>query len=553
MDTPSSPPLSPPSGHYYLLDDETLDSLLSGPPPDCHAVDRDWASQSASPVSVDAHTFNPDGVEMSTLDSTHTGTGVRHTDAEQSSPEDSQLRNSILVSRNEQPRRSTLDPRNNLHALVLDPMQVPTVESTLASQQQQQQSKKRKATSIDNVECQQQVEESADQNHHDDSIMENNVEQQQEDEEPTQALQQVQLTEPKRKSKPELQKVPFKHKDGSIRLNIDQYMYATECPQDNTIDFISLVTCACTGHKYYCGLEELFLFPSADSKAFSLAFSMEPIQTLRKLGIRISRVANEHTDDTNIKRDMAIVFRVNMKEDDGTLCPLVEVKSASLTIQSNSKYVSPPKIRSIVVVRPLPDPTTDSMVQIVVSAHHLRQGETRRLRFAVAQLSNKSWIIKKDIDVDKKFIFDRCQTLVKIEAEYFYGNTRLYTYYSDKPGLYENTCLDLPTLFQTEKKSQENIGQKLALVMKSGKSELGYKSVLKTIRAGKSKLILISNNCPPLRRSEIEYYAMLSKTNVHLFNGNNIDLGTGCGKKFRVSVMSVTNEGDSDILTAFAK
>lgn len=34
------------------------------------------------------------------------------------------------------------------------------------------------------------------------------------------------------------------------------------------------------------------------------------------------------------------------------------------------------------------------------------------------------------------------------------------------------------------------------------------------------KLILISNNCPPLRKSEIEYYAMLSKVGVHHYNGS---------------------------------
>ncbi|KAF2069619.1 hypothetical protein CYY_009067 [Polysphondylium violaceum] len=101
-----------------------------------------------------------------------------------------------------------------------------------------------------------------------------------------------------------------------------------------------------------------------------------------------------------------------------------------------------------------------------------------------------------------------------------------------------------------QKKSQENIGSKLALVMKSGKSQLGYKSTLKTLRSGKSKLILLSSNCPALRRSEIEYYAMLSKTTVHLYNGSNIDLGTSCGKHFRVSVMSITDAGDSDILTS---
>lgn len=34
------------------------------------------------------------------------------------------------------------------------------------------------------------------------------------------------------------------------------------------------------------------------------------------------------------------------------------------------------------------------------------------------------------------------------------------------------------------------------------------------------KLILISNNCPPLRKSEIEYYAMLAKVGVHHYNGS---------------------------------
>lgn len=49
-----------------------------------------------------------------------------------------------------------------------------------------------------------------------------------------------------------------------------------------------------------------------------------------------------------------------------------------------------------------------------------------------------------------------------------------------------------------------------------------------------AKLVLISGNCPPLRRSELEYYAMLSKTPVHLYAGNNVALGTAAGKLFRV-------------------
>jgi ribosomal protein L30E len=65
-----------------------------------------------------------------------------------------------------------------------------------------------------------------------------------------------------------------------------------------------------------------------------------------------------------------------------------------------------------------------------------------------------------------------------------------------------------------------------------------------------AKLILISNNCPPLRKSEIEYYAMLAKTAVHHYSGNNITLGTACGKLFRTSVLSITDTGDSDIMQA---
>ncbi|OKL64671.1 60S ribosomal protein L30-2 [Talaromyces atroroseus] len=98
------------------------------------------------------------------------------------------------------------------------------------------------------------------------------------------------------------------------------------------------------------------------------------------------------------------------------------------------------------------------------------------------------------------------------------------------------------------KKTGDTISSRLALVMKSGKVTMGQKSTLKSLRSGKAKLILIAGNCPPLRKSELEYYAMLAKTPVHHFSGNNIELGTACGKLFRCSTMAVLDQGDSDIL-----
>merc|ERR1712072_1159513 len=98
------------------------------------------------------------------------------------------------------------------------------------------------------------------------------------------------------------------------------------------------------------------------------------------------------------------------------------------------------------------------------------------------------------------------------------------------------------------KKAGDTIGAKLALVVKSGKYTLGHKSTLKSMRQGKAKLIIISKNIPPIRKTELEYVAWLGKVLVHHYPGSNNELGTSCGKYFPVSCMSVNDPGDSDII-----
>ncbi|XP_043829313.1 60S ribosomal protein L30-like [Dromiciops gliroides] len=87
------------------------------------------------------------------------------------------------------------------------------------------------------------------------------------------------------------------------------------------------------------------------------------------------------------------------------------------------------------------------------------------------------------------------------------------------------------------KKMKKSISSRLQLVMKSGKYVLGYKETLKMIRQGKTKLVILANTCPALRKSEIEYYTMLAKTGVHRSSGNNIEVGTACGKYYRVCTL----------------
>uniref|UniRef100_A0A7S1BKT7 Ribosomal protein eL8/eL30/eS12/Gadd45 domain-containing protein n=1 Tax=Corethron hystrix TaxID=216773 RepID=A0A7S1BKT7_9STRA len=103
------------------------------------------------------------------------------------------------------------------------------------------------------------------------------------------------------------------------------------------------------------------------------------------------------------------------------------------------------------------------------------------------------------------------------------------------------------------KKTTESMNSRLKLVMKSGKATLGYKATIRSLRSSKAKLILVASNCPPLRKSELEYYAMLAKTHVHHYSGNNTELGTACGKFFNCSVLTVLDAGDSDILTVGAE
>merc|ERR1712216_1044031 len=90
----------------------------------------------------------------------------------------------------------------------------------------------------------------------------------------------------------------------------------------------------------------------------------------------------------------------------------------------------------------------------------------------------------------------------------------------------QSSCTKMGGAAQTKGKKKksgvESINSRLALVMKSGKVTMRYKSTLKTLRQGKSKLVLISSNCPPLRKSEIEYYAMLAKTGVHHYAGSEL-------------------------------
>ena len=48
---------------------------------------------------------------------------------------------------------------------------------------------------------------------------------------------------------------------------------------------------------------------------------------------------------------------------------------------------------------------------------------------------------------------------------------------------------------------------------------------MKALRNGQSKLCIIANNCPAIRRTQLEYMAILGGSKVLHFDGNNVELG----------------------------
>ena len=102
-----------------------------------------------------------------------------------------------------------------------------------------------------------------------------------------------------------------------------------------------------------------------------------------------------------------------------------------------------------------------------------------------------------------------------------------------------------------KKQQTESVNSKLALVMKSGKAVLGYKSTLKALRKGSLKAIFVAHNTPSIIKAEINYYSVLANTYVYHYTGNNIDLGSACGRYHRVALLGIIEPGDSDILNLF--
>ena len=90
-----------------------------------------------------------------------------------------------------------------------------------------------------------------------------------------------------------------------------------------------------------------------------------------------------------------------------------------------------------------------------------------------------------------------------------------------------------------------DINKALRTTVSTGKVYFGIREAKKALKAGQAKLIIISANCPQNYIDEINKFKKISTYN---FKGNNIELGSTCGKPFAISILTIIKPGKSNIM-----
>ncbi len=88
-----------------------------------------------------------------------------------------------------------------------------------------------------------------------------------------------------------------------------------------------------------------------------------------------------------------------------------------------------------------------------------------------------------------------------------------------------------------------DISRALKAAITTGKVEFGVDQTLRAVKDGKAQMVVLARNCP------CKDLTGGLNVKVHVFSGNNMELGALCGKPFSVSALVILDKGSSNILT----
>lgn len=96
----------------------------------------------------------------------------------------------------------------------------------------------------------------------------------------------------------------------------------------------------------------------------------------------------------------------------------------------------------------------------------------------------------------------------------------------------------------------QGLNRNLRIVVKTGKIVIGKKNILRTLRTGQAKLLIMASNLPDDYRKSLLYHVGLQNRKIDTFTypGSSWDLGNQSGRPYMVGAMLVEHPGDSKIL-----
>lgn len=89
-----------------------------------------------------------------------------------------------------------------------------------------------------------------------------------------------------------------------------------------------------------------------------------------------------------------------------------------------------------------------------------------------------------------------------------------------------------------------DIERNLKLLVETGKVYYGIDQAKKAVKNKEAKLIIAASNCP----EEAFRGKTYKKVPVYHFKGTNLELGAASGKPFTISVLTVVDPGESNVL-----
>jgi large subunit ribosomal protein L30e len=92
-----------------------------------------------------------------------------------------------------------------------------------------------------------------------------------------------------------------------------------------------------------------------------------------------------------------------------------------------------------------------------------------------------------------------------------------------------------------------DVPRAIRATVETGKVVFGERETLKKLREGKIRLVVVAANCPPRFKEALLRSSASLKIPIYEHEASTMDLGSLCGKPFPISMLGVSEAGDSNI------